>query len=95
MARPQRSASAASTSLAVWISASAFGRRTTCGSSAPAASWVGMPMFAKMAENLAWSDATRRSQPSASPRPPPAATPLTAAIVGFANERIRATQWFW
>ena len=43
------------------------------------------PRFEKISLKRARSDATIRSQPSARLQPAPAATPLTAAIVGLAS----------
>ena len=45
----------------------------------------------KPGTNVAASDATRRSQAQANERPAPAAGPLTAAITGFASERMSRT----
>ena len=83
--RPMRSASAASITSARSTSSLARCMPTRRGSSHDPPKSTTRPRLAKISLNRARSEATIRSQPSARLQPAPAATPLTAAIVGLAS----------
>ena len=74
------------------MSSMALATPTTRGNSHATASFAVRPMRLKLVANRASSDPSRMSQHSASPSPPPAATPLIAPTNGLlssSNDRNR------